>query len=288
MEQCDILIVGSGVAGISAAKAIAQHGGKPWLVDNRSKMGGVLQQCLHKGFPNALNGPEYVAKLLQDFPSQIKSFMETTVLSVSKDRTAVLVGSGMGRRCIRFDQLILATGCYEIPVGSLNIAGTRPNGVYMAGQLQEMMNLYGQEPDAPIVILGSGDLGLIMASQLGSKGLQVTVVEKQLQCGGLKRNQECLKLPNVSLKCGCSVAEIYGEQKITGVRLTNETFIPCKSLVVAVGLRSERSLIAHLECASWIHLCGNCHKVHAMVETVVEEGERAGLKALNQWRNKHD
>ena len=166
MEHCDILIVGAGAAGIAAARAAADAGcTSVLLVDRRANLGGVLLQCTHRGFGPSLTGPEYVARLTADFPKSVQICCGTSVLRVAANKTAVLIDPH-GLRQIQFQQLILAAGCREIPLGALPIAGTRPAGVYTAGQMQACMNLHGQLPEGPVVILGSGDLGLILAAQL--------------------------------------------------------------------------------------------------------------------------
>ena len=130
MEHCDILIIGSGAAGISAAKTVAQENVNIWLVDAKETMGGVLQQCFHHGFSHGCNGPEYVHMLLENFPKNVHLFLGTTVLSISQERVAQLIGPILGKTTLSFKQVIVATGCYEIPIGALAIAGTRPDGIY--------------------------------------------------------------------------------------------------------------------------------------------------------------
>jgi hypothetical protein len=133
MEHYDILIVGGGAAGISAAKAA--HSANVLLVDRKPRLGGVLLQCTHRGFGKNKSGIEYAAELVCDFPENVKLALGTTVLSVSKDKTALLCGREFGRKEVSFSRLILATGCREIPAGALPIAGTRPRGIYTAGQM---------------------------------------------------------------------------------------------------------------------------------------------------------
>ncbi len=282
MEQYDILIIGGGAAGISAAKAAKDA--KVLLVDRKPSLGGVLPQCAHYGFGKNLNGPEYTAQLLRDFPQNITLALNTTVLSLSLDKTALLSGKEFGRRQVRFSQLILATGCRETPMGALPIAGTRPKGVYTAGQMQELMNLHGYIPEGPAVILGSGDLGLIMAKQLAEVGLAVTLVEKKDQCGGMARNQRCLIEYPIRLLCGDTVAEVHGHPYLTGCTTEQGIHLPCKTLLIAAGLRPERELIFGLEQENWLHICGNCHTVHPMVEAVVSEGKQAGQSAYENIR----
>ena len=282
MEYFDILIIGGGAAGIAAAKEAA--GAKVLLVDSKNALGGVLLQCTHLGFGKNKSGIQYAADLLLDFPKEITLALNTTVLSVSEDRTALLSGREFGRKTVAFSQLILATGCREIPIGALPIGGTRPKGIYTAGQMQEMMNLHGIVPEGPVVILGSGDLGLIMARQLAEVGLAVTMVEKKNQCGGMARNQRCLEEHPIRLLCGDTIREVQGYPHITGCVTAKGEKLPCKTLLIAAGLIPERELVTHLGNPEWLHICGNCRTVHPMVEAVVNEGKQAGSSALKHMR----
>ena len=282
MEHFDILIIGGGAAGIAAAKAA--KGARVLLADSKPALGGVLLQCTHHGFGKDKSGIEYAAELLQDFPEEITLALNTTVLSVTEDRTALLSGGTFGRKEISFSRLILAAGCREIPMGSLPIGGTRPGGIYTAGQMQERMNLHGFVPEGPVVILGSGDLGLIMAKQIAMLGIDVTLVERKTECGGMVRNRRCLEEYPIRLICGDTLREIQGYPHITGCVTENGIFLPCNTLLIAAGLIPERELISHLGSPDWLHICGNCNRVHPMVETVVNEGKQAGIAALNHVR----
>ena len=282
MEHYDILIIGGGAAGIAAAKEC--RGARVLLVDRKESLGGVLLQCAHRGFGNLKTGMEYAAELVRDFPEEITLALGTTVLSVSQNRTAVLSGANFGRTTVSFFQLILASGCREIPMGALPIAGTRPKGVYTAGQMQELMNLHGYIPEGPAVILGSGDLGLIMAKQLAEAGLEVTLVEKKDRCGGMARNQRCLQEYSIGLICDDTLKEVLGYPHITGCTTEKGVQIPCKTLLIAAGLRPERELVFGIEDQPWLHICGNCNKVHPMVEAVTQEGKQAGMLAYEKTR----
>ena len=282
MEHYDILIIGGGAAGIAAAKAAT--GATVLLADRKVALGGVLLQCAHRGFGKNKTGPEYTDDLLKDFPEHITLALSTTVLSVSENRTALLSGRTFGRREIHFSQLILAAGCREIPVGALPIGGSRPKGIYTAGQMQELMNLHGFLPEGPVVILGSGDLGLIMACQIAEAGLTVTMVEKKDSCGGMAKNQQHLQQFPVEVLCGDTLSEIHGYPHITGCTTEKGVYLPCRTLLVAVGLRPEQELIAPLGAPDWLHICGNCSKVHPMVEAVINEGKLAGKAATENLR----
>lgn len=282
MEHFDILIIGGGAAGIAAAKAAGSA--KVLLADRKPELGGVLLQCTHRGFGNNKSGIEYAEDLLTDFPETVSLALNTTVLSVSEEKTAVLSGKEFGRKQISFSQLILASGCRCVPVGALPIGGTRPKGVYTAGQMQEMMNLHGVVPEGPVVILGSGDLGLIMAKQLAELGLSVTMVEQKPHCGGMVRNQRCLEEYPIRFLCEDTVAQVEGSPSITGCITGKGTAIACKTFLIAAGLRPERELVSYLGNPEWLHICGNCNRVHPMVEAVVQEGKQAGQAALKQMR----
>lgn len=282
MEHYDILIVGGGAAGIAAAKECV--GAKVLLADRKSELGGVLLQCTHHGFGKNQSGIEYAADLTMDFPEDIKLALNTTVLSVSTDKTALLSGKTFGRKEISFSQLILASGCREIPAGALPIAGSRPKGIYTAGQMQELMNLHGFIPEGPAVILGSGDLGLIMAKQLAQAGLSVTLVEKLPHCGGIARNRRCLREYPIKLLCNATITEAAGKKQLESVVVSNSLRLPCRTLLIAAGLRPERELVESLGEPDWVHLCGNCNTVHPVVEAVIEEGQQAGIAAMENLR----
>lgn len=281
MKTFDILIIGGGAAGIAAATGAYEAGCRSIaIVDRKKSLGGILLQCLHRGFGYDQNGPEYTEKLLQNLPAEITFLGSTTVLAVTKEKIAHLSGG----ETLQFRQLVLAAGCREIPIGALPIAGTRPKGIYTAGQMQERMNLFGQIPEGPVVILGSGDLGLVMANHLSQAGLPVTLVEKQSVCGGMARNQRCLENPLVRLICSATVTEVLGEPFLEACVLSTGERIVCKTLLVAVGLIPERELTAELGTPEWLHICGNCNRVHPMVEAVVKEGKMAGITAWNEVR----
>lgn len=293
MEQFDILIVGAGAAGIAAAKAAYEAGAKRiLLVDHRKKMGGVLLQCLHRGFgsgvPERMSGVEYANGLLEKFPGEILVKLETAVLEITDQKTALLSGKLDGIQYVGFEQLILATGCLEIPIGFLPVGGTRPKGIYTAGEMQERVNLCHQLPEGPVVILGSGDIGLIMAKHLAEKGIKIAaIVEQKEMPGGMARNRQELELYEIPIICSATVTMVCGEQRLTGVQiknlLTGETQeLACRTLLTAVGLRPDRSLIEDLEPKEWIHICGNCHRVHPMIEAVAAEGIQAGINAWKQ------
>ena len=279
-EQYDILIIGAGAAGLSAAKSAYELGCRSILVvEHTAHLGGVLHQCAHHGFGEGLNGPEYIQTLLESFPNDLQYRLHTTVRSIHADKTAVISSKEYGVQNISFNQLILATGCREVPAGALNLAGTRPMGVYTAGQMQEMMNVYGALPQSPVVILGSGDIGLIMAKQIAESGNQVTLVEQNSVLGGMERNRCGIEAYEIPVYFGTTITTLHGEKQLSAVTLGNGTEIPCQTLLIAVGLVPNRELIDELGHPDWLHLCGNCNRVHAMIESVMYEGKKAGISA---------
>ena len=283
MEHCDILIIGAGAAGLAAAEAAWNAGcNNILLVDRKPSTGGILLQCRHRGFGSGLDGPEYIEKLTADFPKEIRCLPDTTVVSVSESRQALLKSPRFGEITVIFDQLILATGCLEIPMGALPIAGTRPKGIYTAGQMQEMMNLYGFRPEGPAVILGSGDLGLIMAKHLHEAAVPVAaIVERKECCGGMARNQRFLPESGIELLCGTTVARVTGDPRLESVILSDGREIPCRCLLIAAGLKPDRTLISGLGNPDWLHLCGNCNKIYPMVEGVLQDGRQAAIRAVS-------
>ncbi len=286
MDRYDIVVIGAGAAGIAAAQTAYMAGCESvLLIDRRWGPGGVLLQCLHRGFGQHLTGVEYTHKLLEEFPEGVHTLFDTTVLSVSADRSLLVSGQKVGLKRIEFGQLILAAGCMEIPAGALPIGGTRPEGIYTAGQVQEMINIHHRIPQGPAVILGSGDLGLIMAEQLLLEGVELAaLIEQKPRCSGMARNQRCLTKYNIPLYCSSTITEVFGKEHLREVKMVchiskKETMIPCKSLLIAAGLRPDQSLLYEVGRPDWVHLCGNCRTVHPMVEAVVAEGREAGLSA---------
>lgn len=291
MESCDMFIVGGGAAGLSAARAAAERGcGRILLADRKAQPGGILCQCLHRGFGSDLTGPEYICQIQAGFPERVCFSWNTTVLAVDENRTAVLSSPDFGLKRIQFKQMILAAGCREIPFGSLQIAGTRPGGIYTAGRLQQDMNLHGIVPEGPAVILGSGDVGLVVAWQLAMAGIEIAMlVEQREKGGGLSRNWKRLEGYQLPLRCRTTVSRTFGVKQLKGVNIRNldtgtEAFVPCKTLVVAAGLVPEQELIKTLNKPDWLHLCGNCNRIHSVVEGVVQEGLQAGYAACEKLK----
>jgi NADPH-dependent 2,4-dienoyl-CoA reductase/sulfur reductase-like enzyme len=290
--KTELMIIGAGAAGMAAALSAREAGCRDiLLVDRREQTGGILSQCVHEGFGlsafgTELTGPVYAERLAERLAQTGVRFLPgREVLAVTKEKTAVLSGSE-GLEEIRFEKLILATGCREKSIGALPVAGTRPAGIFTAGQAQEMMNLRGQDPGNEILILGSGDLGMIMARQLVLAGKHViALAEKEAHYGGMARNyHRCIEPYGIPVLYRTTVTEIHGHGRISGVTLRHldsgeEEQLSCDTLITALGLIPERELVRMLGEPAWLFLAGNCHRVHDLVDSAVAEAERIGKEA---------
>lgn len=291
MAHYELLIVGGGAAGMAAALA-AERAGKTkiLLLERNAYLGGILPQCIHKGFGlgyfhEDLTGPEYAERFIQQMNACCaKVLLDTTVLELRADKTA-LFSSANGLQRVRFDDCILASGAREKPVGALPVSGTRPAGIFTAGQAQKMVNLAHYDIGEDIVILGSGDIGQIMARRCCLLGKTVrAMVEIADHAGGLLRNQKnCIDSFHIPLMLRSTITKIHGTGRISGVSVRNldsgkETFIPCDTLLTAVGLIPERELIKPLEAdgalPDWLHCCGNCDYIHEIVDSVSFQAEK--------------
>lgn len=294
--KTELLIVGAGAAGIAAALSAWEAGCRDvLLVDRREQPGGILPQCLHEGFGLAqygreLTGPDYTDRITERLAkTDVRLVLGTEVLTVRGDKTAVL-SDRSGLTELHFERLILTAGCRERTIGSLPVAGTRPTGIFTAGQAQEMMNLRGQDVGREVLILGSGDLGLIMARQFVLAGKHViAVVEKESRCGGMARNyHRCIEPYQIPIRFRTTVAAIHGEGRISGVTLRHldsgaEEFLPCDTLVTALGLIPERELVRGLGDSDWLFLAGNCRRVHDLVDSAVAEAEAIGARVGGEF-----
>ena len=289
MERTELLIIGAGAAGISAACAAWDAGCRDVvLTDRLPYTGGILPQCLHVGFGLAaygseLTGPAYAERLAERLAQTGVRFLPgREVLAVTKEKTAVLSGSG-GVEEIRFERLILATGCRERSIGSLSVAGTRPAGIFTAGQAQEMINLHHWQLGSRVVILGSGDLGMILARRFTLEGKQIlAVLEQEAHFGGLARNyHRCIEAHHIPIRYRCTVREIHGMPRNSGVTVEDldsgeRELLSCDTLITAVGLVPERELVRKLGEPHWLFLAGNCSRVHELADSAAEEGAKVG------------
>lgn len=279
----DVLVVGGGAAGMAAALAAAERGRSVLLAEAEEELGGVLRQCFHRGFGGGMTGPAYARELTDRVAhSSVRVRADTSVLRLDPDRTALL-SSRRGLERVAFGQCVLATGCRERTIHSLPMAGTRPDGIFTAGQAQRMMNLGCLDIGDDIVILGSGDVGQIMARQLVQAGKRViAIIEQRASLGGLPRNRRsCVEAYHIPVLLRATVDEILGSGRIRGVvmrdlRTGRREPLPCGTLVTALGLIPDRSLVGNGPMPDWLHLCGNCNYIHDVVERVVTEAAALG------------
>ena len=316
MLHHDIVIIGGGPAGMAAAVAAYDAGVRDLVILEREEdIGGILRQCIHAGFGlhklgRELTGPEYADTYRQMVLSRgIRVYRETTVTALTPDRI-VTAQNREGILKIRAKAVILAMGCRERSRGALNTPGTRPAGIFSAGTAQKFINCDGYQVGKRVVILGSGDIGLIMARRMTLEGAKVEAVcEIMPYSGGLTRNiVQCLDDFNIPLYLSTTVCEIHGKNRLEGVTIArvdeNRRVIPetkrhiaCDTLLLSVGLIPENELTRsagipidpvtggamvdqHCQTAvSGIFACGNVLQVHDLVDYVSEEAERAGLGA---------
>lgn len=289
MNKLDLLVIGGGAAGMAAALAAREAGTEKILIAEREPLpGGILRQCIHKGFGlgyfhEDLTGPEYAERFISRLEdSDIEFRGDTAVLELRKDRSALLSSRGKVEE-VRFDRCVLATGCRERAIGSLPVSGTRPAGVFSAGTAQKMVNLMGLDIGRRIVILGSGDIGMIMARRFSVLGKEVVaMVEKEAAPGGLARNvKSCIEAYNIPVLARSTVTAIHGSGRVEAVTVRNiesgETRrIACDTLIVSVGLIPERELLAGFDgIPEWLALCGNCERVYEIVDSVTAQSEKA-------------
>ena len=282
MEQYELLIVGGGAAGLAAAVEAWDRGARRVLLcEHETFLGGVLPQCIHHGFGlgvfgEDLTGPDYARRWTERLAGTGTVVRTgTDVLSLSPDRTALLSGRGALER-VGFDACLLCTGAREKPIGALPVSGSRPAGVFTAGQAQKLVNLGRCDIGSEIVILGSGDVGQIMARRLTLLGKRVAAMVEQADAlGGLARNRrECIEAYRIPVRLGTSVTRLHGVGHLSGVTLRRrdgaEELLPCDTLITAVGLLPDRALLTAFPepLPRWLGCAGNCASIHDIVDAV--------------------
>ena len=323
MKNYDLVVVGGGPAGMAAAVAAYDAGVKNILIIERdTKLGGVLNQCVHNGFgltrfKENLAGPEYAEKFSDEVEKRdIDVMLSTMVMEISQDKTVTAMNSEYGVFVLKPSAIILAMGCRERSKGALNIAGARPAGIYSAGTAQRYVNIEGYLPGKNVVILGSGDIGLIMARRMTLEGAKVhAVCEIMPFSSGLKRNiVQCLDDFNIPLYLNHTIVDIQGGQRVTGVTIAevnpaNKKPIPgteihfdCDTVLFSVGLIPENELTKNAGIPmsprtkgavvnqyretdiDGVFACGNVLHVHDLVDFASEEAEIAG-RAVAKYIN---
>lgn len=321
----DLVIIGGGPAGMSAAVAAYESGIRDIIILERDEhLGGILQQCIHNGFGlhkfgEELTGPEYAHR----YEEKVKEYaipykLNTMVLDISADKVVTAVNKTDGIFQIEAKAVILAMGCRERSKGALNIAGSRPAGIYSAGTAQKLVNMKGYMPGKNVVILGSGDIGLIMARRMTLEGAKVhAVCELMPYSGGLARNiEQCLNDFNIPLKLSHTVTQIHGTKRLEGVTIAEvdknrkpiagtEEYIPCDTLLLSVGLIPENELTQNAGIGldritngaavdqdrqtetEGIYACGNVLHVHDLVDFVSDEAEIAGKAAAEYIKDEN-
>ncbi len=319
MENYDIVIIGGGPAGLAAAVSARENGISRIVILERDKeLGGILNQCIHNGFglhtfKEELTGPEYAGRFIDQVKTLgIEYRLNTMVMEISHEKVVTAMNREDGLFKIQAEAVILAMGCRERPRGALNIPGYRPAGIFSAGTAQRLVNMEGYLPGREVVILGSGDIGLIMARRMTLEGAKVKVVAELMPySGGLKRNiVQCLDDYGIPLKLSHTVVDIKGKERLEGVTLAEvdgrgkpipgtEEFYSCDTLLLSVGLipenelssgmgvelnpvtsgpRVNESLETNLE---GVFACGNVLHVHDLVDFVSEEAKAAGKNAAD-------
>ena len=317
MRTTDIVIIGGGPAGLAAALAAREAGVTDLLILERgNELGGILNQCIHSGFGlhtfrEELTGPEYAARYMDRVLAESIPFrLGAMAVRVTADRRVTYVSREEGLETVQARAVVLAMGCRERPRGALSIPGARPAGIYTAGAAQRLMNIDGYQVGREAVILGSGDIGLIMARRLTLEGARVRLVAELMPySGGLKRNiVQCLNDFGIPLKLSHTVVDIHGRDRVEAVTVAavdsqrrpipgTEERIPCDTLLLSVGLLPENELTREAGaamCAATggpvvsdrletdlpgIFACGNVLHVHDLVDYVSQEAALAGESA---------
>ena len=323
MKKYDLIIIGGGPAGLAAAVAAKDAGVDNLIIlEREERLGGILRQCIHNGFglqrfKESLTGPEYANNFIREVEKRNIEFMtNATVTALSDDKVVTVVNPEHGVIELKGKAVILAMGCRERSRGALNIAGTRPAGIYSAGTAQKYVNIMGYMPGKRIVILGSGDIGLIMARRMTLEGAKVlAVAEIMPYSSGLKRNiKQCLEDFGIPLYLSHTITDIEGDKRVTGVTISKvdenrkpipgtEMHFDCDTVLFSVGLIPENELSKNANVPlskgtrgavvfdnretekEGVFACGNVLHVHDLVDFVSEESELAGRAAADYILN---
>lgn len=316
MLRYDVVIIGGGPAGMAAAIAACDSGAKTLILERDVRLGGILNQCIHQGFGlhyfnEEMTGPEYAARFREETKKRdIDVMLEAMALSLSEDRVVTALTPEYGLVKVQAGAIVLAMGCRERTAGAIALPGSRPAGIYTAGMAQKLCNIDGYLVGKEVVILGSGDIGLIMARRMTLEGANVKLVlELMPYSSGLKRNiVQCLEDYDIPIKYSHTVTRIVGSPRIEGLYyapvgadrkpiLAEEQFVSCDALLLSVGLIPENDLLNGLDISmspitggatvdenrmttvAGIFSCGNVLHVHDLVDNVSEEAEIAGRAA---------
>jgi len=312
--ETDVVVIGGGPAGMAAAIESAKNGAKTIIVERNEVLGGILMQCIHNGFGLAyfkeeLTGPEYAFKFRQLVKKEKNITVLTSTFVTKIDGKKITIMNKDGVQEIKAGAVVLAMGARERTAANILLQGTRPAGVLTAGQAQKMTNIEGRLPGKNIVILGSGDIGLIMARRLTLEGARVkAVLEINKTTSGLKRNiVQCLDDFKIPLLMQTTIVEVVGENRVEGVYISavddnynfvgEKKFVKCDTVILSVGLIPETDLVDFAEInprtngpviddymetsAKGIFACGNFLHVHDLVDNVTLESIEAGANAAN-------
>jgi len=321
--KSDVVVIGAGAGGLAAAIEVKKAGLEVLIIERDKELGGITLQCIHNGFglkefEEELTGPEYAQRFINQVKNlEIPFLLDSMVIEITKEKLVYAVNRNEGLIEIEAKAIILAMGCRERTRGAINIPGFRPAGIYTAGQAQRFVNIEGYLPGNTYVILGSGDIGMIMARRLTWEGCTVkAVVEIQSYVSGLLRNQvQCLEDYDIPLITGYTVTKIHGRERIKGVTISkvsrnfdriigSDQFIECDTLLLSVGLipENELTLQAGAELSQnggplvdenlettidGIFACGNVLQVHDLVDMVTAEAKRAGKNAVEYINSRH-
>ena len=317
MKAYDLVIIGGGPAGLGAAIEAKKNGiDNLLIIDREPRLGGILNQCIHNGFglhtfKEELTGPEYAERFIDSIEKEkIPYLLNTMVMDITPDKKIQAINKEQGFMSIETKSIILAMGCRERPRGALTIPGARCSGILTAGNAQKLVNLKGYMPGRKVVVLGSGDIGLIMARRMTLEGAKVeAVVELLPYSSGLKRNiVQCLDDYDIPLLLSHTVIEIHGKDSLSGVTIAEvdsnrgivegtERYLECDTLLLSVGLLPENELSRKARVTlspitggaivkqnletdqEGIFACGNVLHVHDLVDNVTTESFKAGRAA---------